>query len=79
MNLVHPVVGIHHDEVRGLPGESRVGVDRCVFELLPISLVLGGEQAAPRYRDVSGDGKSRVTAESSCREQRRNRPLCQLV
>ena len=53
-------------------------VDRCVFELL-LSLVLGGEQAAPRYRDGSGDGKSRVTAASSCREQRRTRPLCQLV
>ena len=53
-------------------------VDRCVFVLL-LSLMLGGEQAAPRYRDGSGHGKSRVTAASSCREQRRDRPLCQLV
>jgi len=53
-------------------------VDRCVLVFL-LGLVLGGEQAAPRYRDGSGHGKSRVTAESSCRDQRGNRPLCQLV
>ena len=53
-------------------------VDRCVF-MLVLGLVLGGEQAAPRYRDGSGHGKSRIVAESRCRDQRRNRPLCQLV
>src|SRR5205085_10587591 len=52
-------------------------VDRCVSDLLP-GLVLGGEQAAPRYRGVSGHGKSRVAAASGCGEQR-SRPLCQLV